>query len=67
MWATICKLPPTEDVQIGSFFKGGSCLLEVTMLTHQVHIQIVQIDLCTFTWKSSWENLFKDQSNFLWG
>ena len=67
MWATIRKRPPTEDVQIGSFLREVVVYLRFLCLPCKSTYKIVQIDLCPFTWKSTRESLFKDQSNFLWG
>ena len=41
-------------------------LMIINPLSPSIHIQILQTDLHTFSYRISWENLFKDQSIFSW-
>ena len=40
-------------------------VLAINPLSPTIHIQILLTDLHTFSYSISWENLLKDQSNFL--
>ena len=61
----VYTLPSRDHVNLQDFDKYLKWMFNP--LSPTIHIQILQTDLNTFPYWISWENLFKDQSNFRWG